>query len=103
MLLREETASREDGVVPRFLAPAILNLTDSWEPCVMGKALIILGILLLIGGIALSYAPWLFSWFGKLPGDIRIERENGVFFFPITSMLLISVVLSLVLSLFFRR
>ena len=69
----------------------------------MGKVLIILGILLLIGGIALSYAPWLFSWFGKLPGDIRIERENGVFFIPITSMLLISIVVSLVLSLFFRR
>ncbi|HFD79508.1 MAG TPA: DUF2905 domain-containing protein [Gammaproteobacteria bacterium] len=69
----------------------------------MARLLIILGILLVILGVALGYAPWLFSWFGKLPGDIRIERDNGVFFFPITSMLLVSIVLSVVLSLFFRR
>lgn len=69
----------------------------------MARVLIAVGVLLVIMGVALTYAPWLFSWFGKLPGDIRIERENGVFFFPITSMLLISVVLSLLVSLFFRR
>jgi hypothetical protein len=69
----------------------------------MAKALIVLGTLLVVAGLVWSYAPWLFSWFGKLPGDIRIERENGVFFFPITSMLVISIVLSLVVSLFFRR
>ena len=69
----------------------------------MTKLLIVLGILLVLAGLALGYAPWLFSWFGKLPGDIRIERENGVFFFPITSMLVISIVASLILSLFFRR
>ena len=69
----------------------------------MDKVLIVVGIVLVIAGIALSYAPWLFNWFGKLPGDIRIERENGVFFLPITSMLVISVLLSLVVSLIFRR
>jgi ribose/xylose/arabinose/galactoside ABC-type transport system permease subunit len=69
----------------------------------MPKLLITLGILLVLIGLALGYAPWLFSWFGKLPGDIRIERENGVFFFPITSMLLISAVISLLLTLFFKR
>jgi hypothetical protein len=70
---------------------------------VMAKLFIVLGIVLVIIGIAIGYAPWLFAWFGKLPGDIRIERENGVFFFPFTSMLLISVVVSLLLALFFRR
>lgn len=70
---------------------------------VMAKLFIVLGIVLVIVGIAIGYAPWLFAWFGKLPGDIRIERENGVFFFPLTSMLLISVVVSLLLALFFRR
>jgi hypothetical protein len=69
----------------------------------MAKAFIIAGVLLVALGVAIGYAPWLFTWFGKLPGDIRIERENGVFFFPITSMLLVSVVLSLLLSWFFRR
>ena len=70
---------------------------------VMAKLFIVLGIVLVIIGIAVGYAPWLFAWFGKLPGDIRIERENGVFFFPLTSMLLISVAVSLLLALFFRR
>jgi len=69
----------------------------------MAKVFIALGVVLILIGIAMGYAPWLFGWFGKLPGDIRIERENGVFLFPLTSMLLVSVVLSLVLSLFFRR
>jgi hypothetical protein len=69
----------------------------------MARFLIIAGILLVVLGLVMGYAPWLVNWFGKLPGDIRIERENGVFFFPITSMLVVSVVLSLVLALFFRR
>jgi len=69
----------------------------------MARVLIIVGILLVIIGISLSYAPWLFNWFGKLPGDIRIERENGVFYFPITSMLITSAILSLIVSLFFRK
>lgn len=69
----------------------------------MAKALVILGILLVVVGLLLGYAPWLFGWFGKLPGDIRIERDNGVFFLPLTSMLVVSIVLSVVLSLFFRR
>ena len=69
----------------------------------MAKVFIIVGLLLVTIGIVMGYAPWLFGWFGKLPGDIRIERENGVFFLPLASMLVISVVLSLLLSFFFRR
>jgi hypothetical protein len=68
-----------------------------------GKILISLGIALLGLGMVVSYAPGLFGWFGKLPGDLRIEGENGVLFIPITSMLLLSVVISLLLNLFFRR
>jgi hypothetical protein len=45
----------------------------------------------------------LLGWFGHLPGDIRIERDNGGFYFPITSMLIVSVVASVVFNLFFRR
>jgi hypothetical protein len=69
----------------------------------MSKVFIIIGLLLVVIGVVVGYAPWLFAWFGKLPGDIRIERENGVFFFPLTSMVVVSVVVSLLLSLFFRR
>jgi hypothetical protein len=90
--------------------PGAMVASAAWPDCGfaldwgrMAKILIIAGSLLLIIGLVLAWAPWLLSWFGRLPGDIRIERDNGVFFFPVTSMLLVSVVLSLLLALLFRR
>ena len=68
-----------------------------------GKTLIVLGILLLVTGVILLYAPWLVSWFGRLPGDIRIERDEGGVFIPITSMVIVSIVVSLILNIFFRQ
>jgi hypothetical protein len=69
----------------------------------MAKILIVAGVVLIVAGLALGYAPWAFGWFGKLPGDIRIERANGVFVFPVTSMLIVSIVLSLLVSLLLKR
>jgi len=57
---------------------------------VLGLAAVVVGLLVWSGAM---------SWFGRLPGDIRIERENVHVFFPITSMILISIVLSLILNL----
>jgi membrane protein implicated in regulation of membrane protease activity len=57
--------------------------------------LIALGVVLILAG--LLYWSGLLSWFGRLPGDIRIERETTRIYVPIVSMLVISVVLSLVL------
>jgi hypothetical protein len=59
------------------------------------------GLLLVVAGLAIVVIGLLawsgaLSWFGRLPGDIRIERPNARFYAPITSMLLISVVISLV-------
>ena len=68
----------------------------------MAKLFIVLGGALLTLGVVLLYAPWLISWFGNLPGDIRIEKENSKVFIPITSMILLSVLLS-ALSFFFRK
>lgn len=68
-----------------------------------GKWLMLVGALAFVGGLALHYAPWLLSWFGKLPGDIRIRGEHGYLFIPITSMLIVSLLLSLVIQIFFRR
>ena len=62
---------------------------------VLGLAVVVLGALLLLG----PRIPWL----GRLPGDIVVRREHGVFYFPIVTCLVVSVVLSLVLSVFFRR
>ena len=64
----------------------------------MAKWLIILGAILLVIGAALQFAPWLVGWFGKLPGDIRVETESMKVFVPITSVLLVSLVLTLLLS-----
>ena len=69
----------------------------------LGKLLLILGMILAITGLILIYTPGLFSWFGHLPGAIRKQGEHGTFFFPVTSMIIISVVLSIIITLFFRR
>ncbi|MYH60936.1 MAG: DUF2905 domain-containing protein [Caldilineaceae bacterium SB0675_bin_29] len=68
----------------------------------MAKWFIILGALLLLIGAALQFAPWLLSWFGKLPGDIRIRTDSTSVFIPITSMILVSLVLTLLLNLLNR-
>jgi len=69
----------------------------------LGKILLLLGMLITLVGAVLLWAPGLLGWFGHLPGDIRIERDNGSFYFPLTSMLIVSIVLSILVNLFFRR
>ena len=68
----------------------------------MSRWLILAGFVLIVVGLALHYAPGLFNWFGRLPGDIRIETERGKFFIPITSMVLVSLLLTLLINLFRR-
>lgn len=68
----------------------------------MAKWLMVAGVLLLLLGAAAHYAPGLLNWFGKLPGDIRLESERSRTFIPITSMIIISVVLTVLLNLFRR-
>lgn len=68
-----------------------------------GTVVMWLGVVLVAVGAALRFAPWLLSWFGNLPGDIRHEGERTSVYIPITSMLLISIVGSLLLSFLFRR
>lgn len=59
-----------------------------------GKLLLIFGLVIMVIGAALTWAPGLLSWFGRLPGDIRIEKEGSGFYFPVVSMILVSVVLT---------
>ena len=68
----------------------------------VGKLLIGLGGLLIIIGAALVLVGKI-PWLGKLPGDIYIERRNFTFFFPLTTSILVSLVLSLVSYLLSRR
>jgi membrane protein implicated in regulation of membrane protease activity len=65
---------------------------------VPGTWLIAAGIVLIIIGVLANSG--LLGWFGRLPGDIRIEREHMRFYFPITTMILLSVLLSALLYLF---
>ena len=67
----------------------------------VGKFLIIIGIAIVVLGIIL-WSGIGAGFLGKLPGDIRIERGNSVFYFPIVTCIVISIVLSLIFS-FFRR
>jgi hypothetical protein len=64
-----------------------------------GNVLIAVGVALVGVGLLVRFVPGAFSWFGNLPGDIRIEGESSRVFIPITSMIVVSVVLSLVLNL----
>ncbi len=69
----------------------------------LGKSLLAIGVVLVLIGLVVSYAPWLISWFGKLPGDIRIEDERRFVFIPITSMLIISIILTVIVNLFLNK
>lgn len=66
----------------------------------MAKWLIIIGVLLTVFGLLLYFVPWTLSWFGKLPGDIHKELEHGSIYIPVTSMIIISVLLSLIFNFF---
>lgn len=64
----------------------------------MSNVLIGVGLGIVLLGVALRYFPSLFSWFGNLPGDIKRESENTQVFIPITSMLVVSAVATLIIN-----
>lgn len=64
------------------------------------KMLIVSGIFITVIGVLWYFFGNIFSWFGRLPGDIRIEKEHTRFYFPITTMLLLSIVFSLLMHVF---
>ena len=66
-----------------------------------GKVLAVFGAVIVLVGLAL-WSGFGTGWLGRLPGDIRIERGNSAFYFPIVTCIVISIVVSLILS-FFRR
>lgn len=66
-----------------------------------GKMLMLVGGALLILGALLSFGGRV-SWLGRLPGDIVIERDNFRFYFPITTSIAISVIVSLLAAIFRR-
>ena len=68
----------------------------------MAKLLIGLGIVLVIVGIIWLLLPSAFSWLGNLPGDIKYKSGNTRVYFPIVTMIIISIVATILLNLFNR-
>ncbi|MFC2124883.1 DUF2905 domain-containing protein [Bacteroidota bacterium] len=66
---------------------------------IVGKYLIIFGLILLVVGIITYFGGGYLGWFGKLPGDIRVQKENFRFYFPITSMILVSIIITVIINL----
>jgi hypothetical protein len=67
----------------------------------LGKFLVMLGAVVMVLGAVLwsGFAP---KWLGRLPGDIRVERDHSAFYFPIVTCIIISIALSLLYSIFRR-
>ena len=64
-----------------------------------GKYIIIFGMLVILFGIILYFFHDKMNWIGRLPGDIRVEKENFRFYFPVTTMILASIVFTVVVYL----
>jgi hypothetical protein len=67
----------------------------------LGKFVVVIGVIITLVGLLMwsGFAP---KWLGRLPGDIRIERGHSAFYFPIVTCIILSIVLSLLLSIFRR-
>jgi len=67
-----------------------------------GKYIIITGVLIVLLGVLIYFFHDKLSWIGRLPGDIRIEKENFKFYFPITTMIIFSLVITSIIQLIKR-
>ena len=68
----------------------------------VGKALVVLGLLIALAGLLLVFVGRV-PWIGRLPGDIHIQRGNWSFYFPLTTSIVLSLLLTLAFWLFGRR
>ncbi|MGO8987686.1 MAG: DUF2905 domain-containing protein [bacterium] len=65
----------------------------------LGKLLILLGVFIILAGLFLLIGEKI-PWVGRLPGDIIIRKKNFTFYFPIVTSILISIILTLLFTLF---
>lgn len=63
-----------------------------------GKYIILAGLAIVVIGLIVFFFGNAFKWMGRLPGDIRIEGKNSKVFFPITTMIVISIVLTILIN-----
>lgn len=65
-----------------------------------GKYILLAGAVIVVIGLVVYFFSDKLHWIGRLPGDIRVEKENFRFYFPITTMLLASAAITLLINLF---
>ena len=68
----------------------------------LGRLLVVVGAIALLAGVVLMLAPRI-PWLGRLPGDIVINRGPVSVYFPVATSIVISIILTLLLNLFWRR
>ena len=67
-----------------------------------GKYILIAGIVIVVFGILVYFFHDYFKWIGRLPGDIRVEKENFRFYFPLATMIIFSLLLTILVNIFKR-
>jgi hypothetical protein len=89
------------GATPHLAVARLWIVEERSSMRDMGKFLVIIGVVTALAGLVFwsDFAPKLL---GRLPGDIRIERGNSAFYFPIVTCIIISTLLSLIMSIFRR-
>jgi len=91
------------GIVRAFALKLVppLDSRNFWIMRDLGKFIAVIGVIITLLGLVMwsGLAP---KWLGRLPGDIRIEREHSAFYFPIVTCIILSILFSLLLSIFRR-
>ena len=75
------------------------TVLEGWLMPALGKMLIVVGVVFIIMGLAFLFGDKI-PFLGRLPGDISIQKERFSFYFPITTCIIISIVLSIIFAIF---
>jgi hypothetical protein len=67
-----------------------------------GKYILLIGAVIVLIGILVYFFHDYLRWIGRLPGDIRVERENFRFYFPLATMIIVSLLITLLINIFKR-
>jgi hypothetical protein len=67
-----------------------------------GKYIIIAGTIIVLSGVIIYFFHDKLNWIGHLPGDIRIEKENFRFYFPLTTMIIFSLAITIIVQIIKR-
>jgi DUF2905 family protein len=67
-----------------------------------GKYILIAGVIIVAAGIIIYFFHDYFKWIGKLPGDFRIEKQSFRFYFPLATMIIISLLITIIINIFKR-